>query len=444
MANEKLTQQTELTTPAADDLVYIVDVSDTTDGAAGSSRKIQVSNLMKEAPVQPSDLTGYATTTYVDTEVGNEESARITADANLQTNIDAVNTAVSSLTTDDVTEATNLYHTSARVDARIAAASVTDLSDVTSAGSGAIITAAERTQISTNQTNIGINAGGIATNASNITALDAQVQTNSTDIGTLNSDLTAIDTRVSAAETDIAGLQTDLDALNLTDLNDTPATLGTAGQLLAVNATATATEWVDPATGGGDVTSVNGQTGVVVLDTDDVSEGTTNLYHTSARVDARIAAKIADTTLVSTINGESGDATGDVSLSTTEIPEGSNLYYTDARVQTYLTSEKIRANYPSLFYTGNTLITSQQEQTLMIGKASATMQFAVSAGLSKDCEILVMQDDVGSIIITGAQGVTILTSSSFKPETAGQYAIIGLKQIGLTNTYVVTGERKPV
>ena len=37
--------------------------------------------------------------------------------------------------TDDVPEgATNLYHTTARVDARIAAASVTDLSDVTSAG----------------------------------------------------------------------------------------------------------------------------------------------------------------------------------------------------------------------------------------------------------------------------------------------------------------------
>ncbi len=36
--------------------------------------------------------------------------------------------------------------------------------------------------------------------------------------------------------------------------------------------------------GGGAVASVNGQTGAVVLDTDDVGEGSTNLYHTAARV----------------------------------------------------------------------------------------------------------------------------------------------------------------
>ena len=34
-----------------------------------------------------------------------------------------------------------------------------------------------------------------------------------------------------------------------------------------------------------DVSSVNGQTGVVVLDTDDIDEGATNLYYTDARVD---------------------------------------------------------------------------------------------------------------------------------------------------------------
>jgi hypothetical protein len=42
------------------------------------------------------------------------------------------------------------------------------------------------------------------------------------------------------------------------------------------------------------VTSVNGQSGVVVLDTDDVSEGSTNLYFTDARADSRIAAASID------------------------------------------------------------------------------------------------------------------------------------------------------
>ena len=57
------------------------------------------------------------------------------------------------------------------------------------------------------------------------------------------------------------------------------------------------------------VASVNGQTGVVVLDTDDVSEGATNLYYTNARFDTQLATKTTD-----------------------NLTEGStNLYYTNAR-----------------------------------------------------------------------------------------------------------------
>ena len=41
---------------------------------------------------------------------------------------------------------------------------------------------------------------------------------------------------------------------------------------------------------GGNVTSVNTQTGDVVLDTDDIAEGATNEYYTDAKADARIAA----------------------------------------------------------------------------------------------------------------------------------------------------------
>ena len=43
------------------------------------------------------------------------------------------------------------------------------------------------------------------------------------------------------------------------------------------------------------VTSVNTATGAVVLDTDDVTEGTSNLYYTEAKTDARIQAAITDT-----------------------------------------------------------------------------------------------------------------------------------------------------
>lgn len=45
MANKKVTDLTELTTPANDDLFYIVDVSDTSGSSAGTGKKIKVTNL---------------------------------------------------------------------------------------------------------------------------------------------------------------------------------------------------------------------------------------------------------------------------------------------------------------------------------------------------------------------------------------------------------------
>lgn len=46
MAVTKLTDKTALTTPASDDLIHIVDVSDLTGGAAGTSKKITKANLV--------------------------------------------------------------------------------------------------------------------------------------------------------------------------------------------------------------------------------------------------------------------------------------------------------------------------------------------------------------------------------------------------------------
>jgi hypothetical protein len=42
------------------------------------------------------------------------------------------------------------------------------------------------------------------------------------------------------------------------------------------------------------VSSVNGANGVVVLDTDDIAEGSTNLYYTDARWDTKMAAADTD------------------------------------------------------------------------------------------------------------------------------------------------------
>lgn len=57
-----------------------------------------------------------------------------------------------------------------------------------------------------------------------------------------------------------------------------------------------------------EVQSVNGQTGTVILDSDDISEGSTNLYYTQTRFDSAFSAK-----------------------STSDLDEGANLYYTQTR-----------------------------------------------------------------------------------------------------------------
>jgi hypothetical protein len=78
------------------------------------------------------------------------------------------------------------------------------------------------------------------------------------------------------------------------------------------------------------VDSVNGQTGVVVLDTDDVAEGTTNLYYTNARAQGAISLTTDDANILG-YNSGTGTFTF-VTPDTDSITEGAvNLYYTDAR-----------------------------------------------------------------------------------------------------------------
>ena len=115
----------------------------------------------------------------------------------------------------------------------------------------------------------------------------------------------------------------------------------------------------------GAVTSVNGQTGVIVLGTDDLAEGSTNLYYTDARADARaqlkidalvdtapgtldtlneLAAALGDdadfsttitTSIATKLSTADFNTTFDTQLATKDtdnLSEGStNLYYTDAR-----------------------------------------------------------------------------------------------------------------
>ena len=68
----------------------------------------------------------------------------------------------------------------------------------------------------------------------------------------------------------------------------------------------------------GNVQSVNGETGAVTLDTDDINEGAVNFYYTEGKFDASLATKTTD-----------------------DLTEGSNEYYTDAKVESVLTAQSV-------------------------------------------------------------------------------------------------------
>ena len=79
-------------------------------------------------------------------------------------------------------------------------------------------------------------------------------------------------------------------------------------------------------------------------DTDDLSEGTTNLYYTNARADARISAADTDDLSEGLTNLYYTDARFDTRFtakSTTNLSEGTNLYYTNARADARIAAASI-------------------------------------------------------------------------------------------------------
>lgn len=90
MAEVKITDLTALTATASGDLLYIVDVSDTTDSAAGTSKKITLTNfgtnlslitpLIKDYTLVGNILGNVSGATTIDVSLGNYVTATCTAD----------------------------------------------------------------------------------------------------------------------------------------------------------------------------------------------------------------------------------------------------------------------------------------------------------------------------------------------------------------------------
>jgi len=224
-------------------------------------------------------------------------------------------TALNAVTTNDISEGTNKYYTDAR--ARLALSSIAD-SNITSLISYDDTTGQIKYRANTSYITEGSNLYFTNTRA------DARA-----------------DTRIAAS------------SINALADVDTVTSAPTNGQVL----TWTGSAWTPSSVAGGSgtVSSVNAKTGIVVLNTDDVSEGSTNQYFTNTRWDNRLAAKTTDNLNQGTTNKYFSDslarnamaagtglsynsATGTFSLnaSTSNVSEGTNLYFTNARFDTRL------------------------------------------------------------------------------------------------------------
>lgn len=115
------------------------------------------------------------------------------------------------------------------------------------------------------------------------------------------------------------------------DIDDVaPAQTGNSGKVLKTDGT-NAT-WQTETGGGGAVDSVNGQTGVVVLDSDDISEGSTNLYLTGSE-----RTKLSNT---------SGTNTGDQDLSGYALTSSVPTALTD--LDTTVTGSQLNSDHSKL------------------------------------------------------------------------------------------------
>ena len=228
------------------------------------------------------------------------------------------------LDTDDISEGTsNRYYTEARVSANTSVAANTlkntyPTADATKVG---YITVTQPVDLDTLESNVATNNAktGITTQqAADITTNNAKVGITTTQANAITANTAKISfdsassTKLAGIETnadvtDVANVTTAINSIDIQELENVSSTTPTNNQVLQFNDT---TNKFEPTTltSTAPVDSVNTQTGAVVLDTDDINEGTSNLYYTDARVSAN-AAVAANTAKVGITTQQASDIT---------------------------------------------------------------------------------------------------------------------------------------
>ena len=260
-------------------------------------------------------------------------NARADARINLQT---GVNLDLSSKTTSDLTEGTNLYYTQSRFNTAFTSKSTSDLSE----GTNLYFTNARADARINNALAGDITIGGNLTVSGTSTTINTQTLNVGDNIIVLNADETGSPTQNAGIEVE-RGTATNVvlrynESINKWQFTNDGSNYSDLGSLVGTT---------DDVTEGSTnlyYTNSRFDTRLGTKTTDDVTEGSTNLYYTDARVDARI-------------NLQTGTNIDLSSKSTDDLSEGStNLYYTDTRVDSRFSTKStddLSEGSTNLYYT---------------------------------------------------------------------------------------------
>ena len=240
------------------------------------------------------------------------------------------------LGTDNISEgSSNLYYTEARVNANtnVAANTLKNTYPTADANKVGHITVTQAVNLDTIESNVATNNSKVSFNSSassKLSGIESGAEVNPTSTDQLNegaSNLYFTDARVSANSAVSANTaKTGITSQQATDITTNNAKVGiTTGQATAITTNTSKVSFPEAPNDGDSyvrknegweslthptdlVTSVNTQTGAVVLDSDDIAEGTSNLYFTDARVSANTNVT-ANTAKVGITTQQSSDIT---------------------------------------------------------------------------------------------------------------------------------------
>ena len=247
-----------------------------------------------------------------DTTIPTSAAVKNFVDSNAVTSVNT-QTGLVVLNTDNINEgSSNLYYTEGRVSANSSVAANTAKNTYPSADATKVghITVTQAVDLDTLESNVATNnakTGITAQQASDITTNNAKVGISTSQANAITANTAKISfdstssSKLSGIEanadvTDVTNVTTALNSISVKELSDISTSSPSNNQVLQFK---TSSNKFEPTTltSTAPVDSVNSQTGTVVLDTDDIAEGSSNLYFTDGRVsgNSAVAANTAKT-----------------------------------------------------------------------------------------------------------------------------------------------------